>query len=212
MLIDMHLHTSPKSPCSNMAPEDAINVAIDIGLDGIVITEHNLSWPEEELNQLRKKFKDILILNGIEITTIEGDLLVYNYFSNKIEDLPRAQKVREMIGNDKTRFMAIAHPFREFLVVGIGSLGIDMEEILSRPIFNIVDGVEILNGQVSKQANRLAKTVCKKKNLQPVGGSDAHELAQIGLCVTEFENDIKNELDLVNELFNNNYKVKYFRK
>ncbi|MBD3227744.1 MAG: hypothetical protein GF329_06110 [Candidatus Lokiarchaeota archaeon] len=214
MLIDMHLHTKPRSPCSNMTPEDAVREAIDIGLDSIVITEHNLCWKKDELDDLRQKFDEIIIFNAIEVTAIEGDILIYNFYTeDKIDDLPKAQELRDRIGEDKSKFMAVAHPFREFLVVGIGSLGIDMDELLSRPIFGIVDGVETRNGQVSKKANRLANTVCKKKGLHPVGGSDAHELAQIGACVTEFKsNDIKNQVDLVKELYKGNYEVKYFRK
>ncbi|MHA1270384.1 MAG: PHP-associated domain-containing protein [Candidatus Helarchaeota archaeon] len=212
MLIDMHVHTKPKSPCSNITPEEAIKEAINVGLDGIILTEHNIIWSDSEIQKLRDKF-DILILKGIEITTIEGDILIYNYNFNDIDDIPHVQEVRNKIGNNKNSFIALAHPFREFLVVGIGDLGIDMDEILNRPVLNIIDGIEVLNGQVSRKANRLAKTVSKKKGLFEIGGSDAHELDQIGKCITEFEaNTIKDEIELVNELFNGNYKVKYFRK
>ncbi|MHA1230419.1 MAG: PHP-associated domain-containing protein [Candidatus Helarchaeota archaeon] len=214
MLIDMHIHTKPKSPCSNIDPEDAIKEAIDIGLDGIVFTEHNKYWSLEELQALREKY-DILILNGVEITAREGDLLLYNFNtldSKLIEGLPKAIEIRNVIGQNNESFLAIAHPFREFLVVGIGDLGLDLNEVLNMPIFDIVDGIEVLNGQVSRRANRLAMSVCKKRELIGIGGSDAHELIQIGRCITEFNRKIRNEKELVYELFNGNFNAKYFRK
>ncbi|MHA1310356.1 MAG: PHP-associated domain-containing protein [Candidatus Helarchaeota archaeon] len=211
MLIDLHVHTYPKSKCSNMSPEECIEKAIEIGLDGLVFTEHNICWQKSELDSLNKKY-DILILGGIEITTIEGDILVYNHFFDPITKLPKTQEIRDILGDSKDSFMAIAHPFREFLVVGIGDLGLDVNEIMGRPIFNILDGIEIFNGLVSRKANRLAKTICNKKNLICIGGSDAHELFQIGKYVAEFENEIKNEKDLVNELFKRNFQIKHFKK
>jgi len=207
----MHIHTNPKSPCSNLTPESAIKEAIDIGLDGIVFTEHNITWTNEEINKLREKY-DIIILKGIEITAREGDILVYNYDFGEIADLPYVKDIRNIVGNNPNVFIAWAHPFREFLVVGISDLGIDMDEILNREIFKYIDGIEVLNGLVSKRANRLAKSVCKKKNLICISGSDAHELDQIGRCVMNFKNKIHNELELVKNLFKGEFEIEYFRK
>lgn len=78
MLIDLHTHTNEYSPCSKMAPHALIETAIKRGLDGIVLTEHNYLRPPEEIDSLRKKFPQIKIFNGIEVSTEEKEhVLVY---------------------------------------------------------------------------------------------------------------------------------------
>ena len=49
MFIDIHLHTYRYSPCSWMSPEELIFRAEEVGLDGIVITEHNKVWRKDEI-------------------------------------------------------------------------------------------------------------------------------------------------------------------
>ncbi len=209
MIIDLHIHTKPISPCSNISPEQAINEAKKIGLDGIVFTEHNKIRSKEEISELQKKH-DLLILQGNEFTTLQGDVLVYGS-NNNTDDIISVQELREFVGNDGV-FVAAAHPFREFLVVGIGALKLSIEDGANRPIFKFMDGIEINNGRVSDQANKFAFKVNKKLQLIGIGGSDAHELYEIGKVVTEFQNEIKNENDLVKELHASNFEVKKFRK
>ena len=48
-----------------------------IGLDGVVITEHDWLWTETELDVLRQMHPDLVILAGIEVSAYEGHFLVY---------------------------------------------------------------------------------------------------------------------------------------
>ncbi|MFX1449410.1 MAG: PHP-associated domain-containing protein [Promethearchaeota archaeon] len=209
MIIDLHIHTKPLSPCSNISPEEAINEAKRIGLDGIVFTEHNKIRSKEQLIELQKKY-NFLVLQGNEFTTLQGDVLVYGS-DKSTEEIISVQELRDMVGKNGV-FVAAAHPFREFLVVGIGALKLSIEDGADRPIFKFMDGIEIKNGRVSDQANKFAFKVNEKLQLIGIGGSDAHELYEIGKIVTEFQNEIRNELDLVNELYAGRFKVKKFRK
>ena len=52
MRFDHHLHTAKHSPDSNMDPWELIHHARAIGLDGIVITEHDYQWEADELADL----------------------------------------------------------------------------------------------------------------------------------------------------------------
>ena len=63
MVIDLHMHTAPASPCSSISVEALIAEARRIGLDGIVITDHNYWWSEEEVARLRREH-DFLVLRG----------------------------------------------------------------------------------------------------------------------------------------------------
>ena len=49
MLIDLHVHTSPRSLCSNIDPEELVQEAKRIGLDGFCLTEHQVLWDWEEV-------------------------------------------------------------------------------------------------------------------------------------------------------------------
>ena len=47
-----HVHTYPKSQCSKIDPKDLIAEAKRIGLDGFCLTEHQVLWDINELEQL----------------------------------------------------------------------------------------------------------------------------------------------------------------
>ena len=53
MRFDLHTHTNRYSACGKATPQEMMAGAIDHSLDGIVITEHNVLWSEEEINELR---------------------------------------------------------------------------------------------------------------------------------------------------------------
>ncbi len=210
MLIDLHVHTTPKSPCSNITPRQAAEEAKRIGLDGICLMEHDLLWTDKEIKSLRTELV-FLVLKGYEISSLDGHFLAFGY-QDTVESFLEIREIRELLPPDKG-FLAIAHPFREFLVAGIEEFGLKVEEEARKELFQLVDGIEILNGRVSKKANKFTKKVNSILNLREIGGSDAHEIYEVGKIVTEFEsNTIKNEVDLVRELKEGSYQVRYFRK
>ena len=93
--------------------------------------------------------------------------------------------------------MIAAHPFRGFLVVGVGQLGLTPEKASERRLFQMVDAVEVLNGKVTEKENALALQVGEGLGLTLVGGSDAHDVSEVGKYATLFKVLIRNEEDLV---------------
>src|SRR6516162_7743877 len=77
MRFDCHLHTSRYSRDSLMDPFDMVQRAVEIGLDGVVITEHDALWPERELDDLRAAAPGLVVLAGVEVSTREGHFLAY---------------------------------------------------------------------------------------------------------------------------------------
>ena len=77
MKLDLHMHTRRHSPDSVTDPFELLRSATAAGLDGIVITEHDYWWPDEELEELRAAAPELVILAGIEVTGRGGDVLVY---------------------------------------------------------------------------------------------------------------------------------------
>jgi len=207
-VIDLHMHTSPASPCSTAPVDRLIEEAKNIGLDGICLTDHNYVWDERAVEDLRQKH-GFLVLRGNEITTNQGDMLVFGMY-NDIKGVVKLEDLRQEVVQAKG-FIIVAHPFRGFLVFGVGRLGLTPEKAMERPLFKFVDAVEVLNGKVTKKENDFALTVANGLSLFTTGGSDAHEVSEVGRYATRFSDKIKNEKDLVNALKSGNYTPVSFR-
>ena len=197
MRIDLHTHTSPRSPCSSIDPLELLREADRLGLDGICLTEHQVLWQPEELVVLAEQAQ-VAIFRGNEFTTNQGDILVFGYDEDikellTIEELHAA--VREAGG-----FMIAAHPFRGFKTFGIGQLQMTVEQACTRKVFDFVDAIEVKNGKVSEEENDMAAKVATRLGLPGTAGSDAHRVDEVGKWTTDFEREIENEQELIEEL------------
>jgi len=197
MIIDLHVHTSTGSSCSSAPVDDLIEEAKSIGLDGICLTDHNFVWRTEALERLRQKH-GFLILGGNEITTDQGDILVFG-LAKDIKGIIKLEQLREEV-LEAGGCMIAAHPFRGFLVFDVAELGLTPEKALERSLFSHVDGVEVLNSKVTESENDFAAKVAKKLGTFGTGGSDAHEVREVGIYATWFPGIIRNEKELVEAL------------
>jgi hypothetical protein len=197
MRIDLHIHTRPRSPCSLIDPKELLVEAKRTGLDAICLTEHQHRWDPRDVEALSRE-GGIPVFQGNEITTNQGDILVFGYAEDvkgvvSLTDL-RAE-VRKAGG-----LMIAAHPFRGFLLFGIAQLRLDVEQASRRPVFQNVDAVEILNCKVTDSENEMARRVAERLGLLAAAGSDAHRLDEVGQCLTVLERDVRSERALVEEL------------
>ncbi len=152
MVIDLHVHTFPASPCSAMSVDEAIEEAKRVGLDGICLTDHNHVWDRNVVSDLAKKH-DFPVFRGNEITTDQGDVVVFG-LEKDIKGIVKLEDLREevlKVGG----FIIAAHPFRGFLTFGVGKLGLTPEKAMERPLFKFVDGVEVLEQQGDTEGKRL---------------------------------------------------------
>jgi predicted metal-dependent phosphoesterase TrpH len=197
MRVDLHVHTSPRSPCSSLIPQELIQEARRLNLDGICLTEHQVVWDPLEVAKLAQD-GGIKIFRGNEFTTNQGDILVFGY-EKDVRDL---LTIQELYNEVKTveGFMIAAHPFRGFKTFGIGQLQLTVEQACKRKLFNFVDAIEINNGRLSDEENEMARKVAVQLGLRGTAGSDAHKLDEVGKWVTDFEAEIQNEEELVEEL------------
>jgi predicted metal-dependent phosphoesterase TrpH len=209
MIIDLHVHTSPASPCSSSTVDEIIQEAKRIGLDGICLTDHNHVWDPDEVGDLRRKHK-LLILRGNEITTDQGDMVVFG-LEKEIKGIVKLKDLREEVSAAKG-FSIVAHPFRGFLTFGIGKLGLTPEKAMERPLFKYVDAVEVMNCKVTKRENRFAAKVAEGLNLPTTGGSDAHEVSEVGIFATRFSQVITDEKELIEALRDGSYAPIAYRE
>ena len=109
-------------------------------------------------------------------------------------------------------FIIVAHPFRGFLTFGIGKLGLTPEKAMERPLFKYVDAVEVMNCKVTKKENKFAAKVAEGLNLPATGGSDAHEVSEVGIFATRFSQVITNEKELIEALRDGSYTPIAYRE
>lgn len=197
MIIDLHTHTSPRSPCSHIAPEALVAEAKRLGIDGLCLTEHHALWDPAELADLAGA-GGIVLFTANEITTDQGDILVFGY----PEPVPGVIPIRELHREvaQACGLMIAAHPLRGFKVFGIGSLQLTAEQASRRKVFQFVEGVEVLNGRLNETENGMAAQVAERLGLIGTAGSDAHDLSELGRAATVFERDIASEAELIAEL------------
>jgi len=209
IVIDLHVHTHPASPCSSAPIHEVIEEAKNIGLGGICLTDHNYVWDAGVVEDLRQRH-GLLIFRGNEITTDQGDMVVFGLERDvqgiiKLEDLSR--EVQEAGG-----FIIAVHPFRGFLTFGLGDLGLTPQKAMERPLFKHVDALEVLNGKVTERENGFAGEVAAGLGLPVTGGSDAHEVSEVGVYATRFSMAIKDEKGLIKALKSGDYRPAAFKK
>jgi predicted metal-dependent phosphoesterase TrpH len=211
MIIDLHTHSHPASSCSSVSEDRLIEEAKRIGLDGICLTDHNYVWNPDRVKELTQKH-GFLVLRGNEITTDQGHMLVFGLDTNirkrgivKLDELHH--EVKKADG-----FMIVVHPFRGFLTFGVEQLGLTLEQAIQRPLFKYVDAIEVMNGKVTTEENDFASEVAAGFGLPGIGGSDAHTAGEVGLYATRFQNFIKDEKDLIDNLKSGRFSPVSFRK
>lgn len=208
-VIDLHVHSSPASPCSSAPVDELIKEAKRIGLHSLCLTDHNYNWSRAEVDKLMENH-DYLILRGNEITTDQGDMLVFG-LEKEITGIVRLEELAEEVRRAKG-FIIVAHPFRGFLTFGVGQLGLTPEQAMQRPMFKYVNAIEVLNSKVTRKENAFALQVAQGLGKPATGGSDAHEVEEVGIYATAFDSGIKGDEELVEALRDGAFKPVAYRK
>ena len=190
MKFDLHMHTTRHSPDSVMDPFALCRRARVIGLDGVVITEHDWLWTEAELDVLRKMHPELVILAGVEVSAYEGHFLVYGV-TNPFA-VPRGVRVAALCREVRAQGGAVvaAHPFR---------WGQPFAEILERENPDL-DGLELMTSNMDADCRRRAAEVRARRSLAGLGSSDAHREETLGVCYTEFPDGTTTMTDLVSAI------------
>ena len=188
MKFDLHMHTRRHSPDAETDPFELVSRAIEVGLDGVVITEHDYLWPEEELDELRAAAPGLVVLAGVEVTGRGGDVLCYgvkNPFA-----LPRGIEwgtlCREV--HKQGGACVAAHPNR---------WNQPFERLLKEQQAEL-DGIEVLSNNMDPGLRAKAAELLKKyPHLAQLGNSDTHSPHTVGCCYTDFDATIRTNADLV---------------
>jgi predicted metal-dependent phosphoesterase TrpH len=164
----------------------------------VVVTEHDKCWDRFLIRDLAAEHQ-FLFLRGMEVSTDLGHILVYG-LEEYVSGIRQAEKLRKVV-TDAGGAMVVAHPFRRAFTAdfqtGQKPPPLTLEAAIKRPVFDLVDGVEVCNGASADRENRFAMDACEALRLAPTGGSDAHSDLGIGCYATQFDDPIRTEADVI---------------
>ena len=203
-IIDMHLHTTKGASDSMLDPQDLITESKRIGLTGVNITEHDRMWESWDLSPFRKSHEDIFISNGMEVSTDMGHILAVG-LKGYTPGIRRLEKLRE-VADEQGAFLIVAHPFRHFFDPvhfkreGKEPFNLSPEQAARLPVFQLIDGIEVLNGCNTPRENYFALQVAKILGKPGTGGSDAHSTQGIGYFTAVFDEVLETQEHIVGQL------------
>ena len=169
---DLHIHTTYSSDAS-IPPKIIVDqLYAHPFIKAVAITDHNTVEGYYKVWKLASAYQDILIIPGVEVSTIEGDLIVLGV----AELPPRPWTVENVIAfaRERQALTIAAHPYREY---GLGDLTKNYD----------VDAIEVLNGASQPHVNKLAENLAKEMGLPGVAGSDAHQVNELWTVYTEVQ-------------------------
>jgi predicted metal-dependent phosphoesterase TrpH len=202
MLIDMHNHTNICSPCSVLYPEELIEQAKIMGLDGICVTDHHDIDGAEVTKEIGLKM-NFPVFRGIEASTELGDMLVFGYYRPIPANMPLLELLKMVHGEGGIVFAA--HPFHTnggwSLYLALKKRGVDLDHQWRRvQLLDQLDGFEVINGNIPHKLNTKAARLSFLMKKVGIGGSDAHLPKDIARAATRFHEAINTDQQLVDAL------------
>jgi predicted metal-dependent phosphoesterase TrpH len=170
---DLHVHTTYSD--GKASPWEVLYVAREKGLNVVAITDHDTFAGSVAAYRYRDRALDLpLVLIGVEVRCIEGDILVY---CEKEVDVPR--RVRDLIekAHAENCLVVPAHPY-DITRLGIGDLILEIRDW---------DAIEVWNASATKRANLKALKAAQMLGKPGLASSDAHVPEEIGSAYTYVE-------------------------
>ena len=169
---DLHIHTT-YSPDASIPPKTIVEqLHAHPFIKAAAITDHNTVEGYYKVQELASAYQDILIIPGVEITTVYGDLIVLG-----VAELPPEPWTVENVitfARERRALTIAAHPYR---ARGLGDLTKNYN----------VDAIEVLNGISASHVNKMAENLAKTMGLPGVAGSDAHQVNELWTAYTEVQ-------------------------
>ena len=168
--IDFHVH-SEGSYDGHEPIELILEHAADIGLDGVVITDHDEIDESIRAAELAPEY-GLIGIPGVEVSTKHGHLLAIG-----VEERPdpgrsfadTVETVRELGG-----IAIVPHPFQR-----------SRHGVRKRNLTD-ADAIETYNSMLfTGYRNRRARTFARRRDYPEIGASDAHYLPNVGKAYTE---------------------------
>ena len=168
---ETHCHTvySNKSGLRTLdaldPPDRIVRAAIQRGLRGIVVTDHDNVKGGLVARKLFPDPERIIVIPGAEVSTISGHILALGI----VENVPSGRTIEETVDriHDLGGIAVASHPFS----TSARSVG---EKCLS------ADAVEVFNSTIKPSANARAMHLAHTHHKPETAGSDAHWARGVG--------------------------------
>lgn len=210
-VVDLHVHTREGSACASQSAEELVARAIEVGLDGIAITDHNCIEGALKAQRLARR-KPLKVFLGVEILTDEiGDVLVYGLRDSIPEPRVSMRKLTRLVEREGAVMFA-AHPFRRHNTSALWSWmeeeRYDWRRAVQLPdLLQPLTGIEVYNGGATPQENETAAMFAARFRLSGIAGSDAHGKLRVGWCATDFTRPLNGTAQLVEALKHGRFNV-----
>lgn len=196
---ELHLHTFPVSACSEIRPDEAVEIYAEAGVDSIVVTNHLGSWvrtsysAEEylsdyyEAREAGERYGVNVILGAeLRFDGSNNDYLIYGIDENDVDTLGyyTASDIATFykeFKNDRNVIIQ-AHPFRA-----------GMERVPSE----FLDGIEVFNLHPNHNCRvGVAARYARKENLIVTCGTDFHHPHHEALALTRSKVPLKDSFEV----------------
>jgi len=169
---DLHVHTMYSSDASIHPKIIVDQLYAHPFIKAVAITDHNTVEGYFKVRELASAYQDVLIIPGVEVGTIYGDLIVLG-----VAELPAKPWTVENVidfARERGALTIAAHPYRAY---GLGDLTKEYA----------VDAIEVLNGASALYVNKLAENLAREMGLPGIAGSDAHQVNELWTVYTEIQ-------------------------
>jgi hypothetical protein len=195
MNVDLHTHTYPASDCSRISYRDYIAWCVDNAVEAVALTNHGDISDNLRLGPALAA-EGVLLIDGVEISTLFGDYVVFSPDMDYLETLRSVQDAPrpESIPDDAA--VVWVHPG-----AGGGRSGSAYYPGIENMVAGAVDAVEVFNGSwLEERYVAVAEQIAGALGVARTGGSDAHDQASLMTCYTEIPDPLTSTADVVRAL------------
>ncbi len=195
MNVDLHTHTYPASDCSRISYRDYIAWCVDNAVEAVALTNHGDISDNLRLGPALAA-EGVLLIDGVEISTLFGDFVVFSADMDYLETLRSIQDAPrpESIPDDAA--VVWVHPG-----AGGGRSGSAYYPGIENMVAGAVDAVEVFNGSwLEERYVAVAEQIADALGVARTGGSDAHDPAALMTCYTEIPHPVTSTADVVRAL------------
>ena len=168
--IDPHVH-SEASYDGHDPVELLLEQAAEVGLDGVVVTDHDVIHESVRAAELAPEY-GLLGIPGVEVSTAVGHLLAIG-----VDEMPpRRTGLKETVGwvRDHGGIAVVPHPFQR------SRHGVPRRHLVD------CDAIEVFNSWLfTGYRNRRARRFAAERGYPGVAASDAHSVPHVGRAYTE---------------------------
>jgi len=197
--IDLHLHSSDRSPCGHSTAEEMIVAAKGFGLDAVCFTEHDVLTPEPWLAEMNKLHAPFKVFSAVEISVTRSEhCIVIGVRDPELGSRTWTYEDLWRFTRERGGWLTLCHPFRfgEDIAFDIDSFG--------------PDGIELHSVHTAAEDGELIRATAERVGARVVASSDAHFAKWVGVFHVELARpaaDVRDEREIADILRAGDYAL-----